>query len=156
MISFSIPNSHKTVILGPYLHPTLIHCVSRHFRSQKTRVCRGGVGWGWGQQHFSTRKKEGRKSQESIFLLYTGPSGCLPPVSELEPSPPEEPVGKYNEVLKGLLSASEPRFEFSHPRYLDLSPMFVFLAFCLFDSVILYPIYPTASRARVELKGNQT
>lgn len=40
-------------------------------------------------------------------------------------------MGKYSEVLKGLLLASEPRFEFSHPRYLDLSPMFVFLAFCL-------------------------
>lgn len=58
--------------------------------------------------------------------------------------------------MKGLLFAFEPRFEFSHSRHLDLSPVFVFLAFCLFDSVILYPIYPTAPRARVELMGNQT
>lgn len=67
-------------------------------------------------------------------------------------------MGKYNEVLKGLLFAFEPRFEFSLsqvPGFIPAVCRSVFFV-CLFDLVILYPIYPTASRSQGGTYGKYT
>lgn len=51
-------------------------------------------------------------------------------------SPQEEPTGKYNEVLKGLLVAFKPRFEFSLSQVPGFIPAVCQSVF-LFDLVIL-------------------
>lgn len=63
-------------------------------------------------------------------------------------------MGKYNEVLKGLLLVFEPRFEFSSSQVPGFIPV-CWSVFCLtWSSYILST--PQLPEARVELMGNQT
>jgi hypothetical protein len=57
-------------------------------------------------------------------------------------------MGKYNEVLKGLLLAFKPRFEFSLSQVPGFIPADCQSVFYLTWSSYLYPIYPTASRSQ--------
>lgn len=68
-------------------------------------------------------------------------------------------MGKYNEVLKGLLLAFEPRFEFSSSQVPRFTPavcwsVFFFFVCLTWSSYILST--PQLPEARVELMGNQT
>lgn len=65
-------------------------------------------------------------------------------------------MGKYNEVLKGLLFAFEPRFEFSLsqvPGFIPAVCWSVFLFVCLTWSSYI-PSTPQLPEARVELMGS--
>lgn len=147
VMSFSIPKPHKAVILGPYLHPPSFFTYPGILGPRK----QAGVG---DNNIFQLGRRKAEKSQESVVLLYTGPSGCSPPVSELDPCPPEEPMGKYNEVLKGLF-AFEPRCELSLSQAPGFIPALCRSLFCLTWSSYS-PSAPQLPEARVELMGNQT